>query len=98
MRGHEKALFLSQKHQRMTVRQIERLFKNLLRELGLDREGFTPHSLRHGFARAKLDDGVGLRQLQRLMDHASIRTTEEYLDAEEEELTEAMGRGVPEDA
>lgn len=93
---YEKALFLSQKHMRITVRQIERVFQDLLKALRLDREGYTPHSLRHGFARAKLDDGVGLRQLQRLMDHSSIRTTEEYLDADEEELTEAMGRGVKE--
>jgi site-specific recombinase XerD len=89
-------LFLSQKSHRITVRQIERILQGLWRELGLQREGYTPHSLRHGFARAKLDDGVGLRQLQRLMDHSSIRTTEEYLDADEEELTEAMGRGVKE--
>ena len=95
--GHEKALFLSQKRWRITVRQIERIFGELMRALGLGRAGYTPHSLRHGFARAKLDDGVGLRQLQRLLDHASIRTTEVYLDAEEEELTEAMGRGVPEE-
>lgn len=95
--AHAKALFLTQKHQRITVRQVERVFQNLLRECGLDREGYVPHSLRHGFARAKLDDGVGLRKLQKLLDHASIKTTETYLDADEEELTEAMGRGVEED-
>jgi hypothetical protein len=31
------------------------------------------------------------------MDHSSIKTTERYLDADEEELTEAMGRGVEEE-
>ena len=90
---HEKALFLNRNHARLSVRQIELLFHDLLKAIHLDREGYTPHSLRHGFARDKLDDGVGLRQLQRLMDHSSIRTTELYLDADEGELTAAMGRG-----
>lgn len=94
--GHEKALFLTQKRQRITVRQVERIFQARLKAVGLDREEYTPHSLRHGFARAKLDAGVGLRKLQKLLDHASLRTTEEYLDADEEELTEAMGRGLEE--
>ena len=93
----KKALFLSQKGTRITRQQVERLFKQLLIKCGLQNEGYVPHSLRHGFARQKLDDGVSLRKVQKLMDHSSIKTTERYLDAEEEELTEAMGRGVEED-
>ena len=47
---HGKALFLSQKRARITVRQIERIFQNLLKALSLDREGYTPHSLPSGTA------------------------------------------------
>lgn len=93
---NKKALFLSLKGTRITPRQVERLFKKLLKACALQNEGYVPHSLRHGFARQKLDSGVSLRKVQKLMDHASIKTTEQYLDADEEELTEAMGRGVEE--
>jgi len=93
----KKALFLSLKGTRITPRQVERLFKKLLKVCALQNEGYVPHSLRHGFARQKLDSGVSLRKVQKLMDHASIKTTEQYLDADEEELTEAMGKGVEED-
>jgi site-specific recombinase XerD len=74
-----------------TRRQVEIIFKQLLIKCGLQSEGYVPHSLRHGFARQKLDDGVSLRKVQRLLDHSSIKTTERYLDTDEEELTEAMG-------
>ena len=93
----KKALFLSKQGGRITRRQVEIIFKQLLIKCGLQSEGYVPHSLRHMFARQKLDDGVSLRKLQRLMDHTSIKTTEQYLDAEEDELTEAMGKGVEED-
>ncbi len=59
--------------------------KLLRRQLGLP-EYMTPHAFRHSFASHLLEEGANLRIIQDLLGHASLSTTQRYLEISEAEL------------
>jgi integrase/recombinase XerC len=56
---------------------IRRAVRNARRSMGLG-ERTTPHALRHSFATHLLGRGADLRQLQELLGHASLSSTQIY--------------------
>lgn len=51
-----------------------------------------PHMLRHSFATSLLAEGFNVREVQRLLRHADLRTTTIYLEIREQELAEKIRR------
>ena len=79
---NETALFLNHRGQQLTRQGLWLIIKSYAREVELTSE-VTPHTLRHSFAAHKLDSGSDLEEVQRLLGHANISTTQIYTQIEE---------------
>lgn len=73
----EKALFLNHRGQRLTRQGSWLIIKRYVEEVGIT-DKVTPHTLRHSFAAHKLSRGKSLQDIQKLLGHANISTTQVY--------------------
>jgi integrase/recombinase XerD len=73
----ERALFLNHRGQRLTRQGLWLIIKHYVDEVGIA-EDVTPHTLRHSFAAHKLSQGKSLQDIQKLLGHANISTTQIY--------------------
>ena len=73
----EQALFLNRRGKRLTRQGFWQIIKGYASRAGLG-DKVTPQTLRHSFARRKLQNGVELGQLQQLLGHAYISSTRIY--------------------
>jgi integrase/recombinase XerD len=75
----ERALFLNHRGQRLTRQGLWLIIKSYVQSTGLEVD-VTPHTLRHSFATHLLNGGADLREVQRLLGHANISTTQIYAE------------------
>lgn len=78
-------LFLSRSGKPMDRIMLWRLIKLYARRVGIDPK-ISPHALRHSFATHLLAGGADLRQVQEMLGHASIQTTQIYTHVEHSRL------------
>lgn len=89
-----KALFLNYKGTRITTRSVGRLIEKYIR-LCAGTHNISPHSLRHTFATHLLDQGAPLRDIQELLGHARLSTTQIYTQVSMEKMRAEYDRAHP---
>jgi len=72
----EPALFLNHRGNRLTRQGFWLILKSYAERAGIG--DITPHTLRHSFAAHALKHGIGLRDVQHMLGHVSISTTQVY--------------------
>lgn len=88
------ALFLNYQGTRITPRSVGRLIDKYIK-LCADIHSITPHSLRHTFATHLLDQGADLRDIQELLGHARLSTTQIYTQVSMEKMIEVYDKAHP---
>ena len=79
---------------RLGVRDIRRTLRAHARRAGIA-DRVHPHRLRHSYATHLLDMGADLREIQELLGHKSLSTTEKYTAVSVERLAEVYDRAHP---
>ena len=64
----------------LSTRSMRGLVKKWLKEIDLDSDRLSAHSLRHTFATQSLRNGATLQEVSTALGHTSIATTQIYLD------------------
>jgi integrase/recombinase XerD len=90
----ERALFLNNHGGGLTRQGLWFLVQHYAEVAGLA-SWVTPHTLRHTFATHLLEGGAELREVQQLLGHASITTTQIYTEVSSRRKREAYDRAHP---
>jgi site-specific recombinase XerD len=88
---HKPDLLADGEEMRLTTRSVQRIVDNYCRRARLPIK-ITPHGLRHSFATDLLFNGAGLRDVQEMLGHKSIATTQIYTHVTQPQLRKAHER------
>lgn len=91
---NETALFINRLGRPLTRQGLWLIVKEYAADAGIARR-VTPHTIRHSFATHLLDGGAGLREVQQLMGHTNIASTQIYTEVSTKRKREAYDRAHP---
>ncbi len=90
-KNSDKALFLSERKERISNRTVQYIVYKELQQAGLDSKKYSVHKLRHTAATLMYQYGnVDIRALQELLGHESISTTEIYTHVSNDQVRNAV--------
>jgi integrase/recombinase XerC len=87
-------LFLGARGGPLRARLVQASMARLRGQLGLP-DSATPHALRHAFATHLLQSGGDLRSIQELLGHASLSTTQRYMEIDPAHMIAVFSKAHP---
>jgi site-specific recombinase XerD len=90
--SEEKAVFLNRFKKRLSGRMVENIVKKYVRKAGIEKSKISPHKLRHTFATLLHMKDVDLLEIQALLGHTSITSTQIYTHTNPSKLKSAVGK------
>ena len=85
----EEVLFLNNRGKKLTRVMIFTNIKQAAQRAGIDKK-ISPHTFRHSFATHLLEGGANIRQVQELLGHENILTTEIYTHLDDSHLRQTL--------
>ncbi len=85
IKGWNEYLFINNHGTNLTRQAIFKMIQSLAKEKGIE-TSFSPHTLRHSFATHLLQNGANLRDIQEMLGHSSLSTTQIYTHVSTEKL------------
>lgn len=92
--GDVRNVFINQRGSALTDRSVRRLLDQYCRLAGINQK-VTPHTLRHSFATHMLNHGADLRDVQELLGHAHLATTQVYTHVSTARMIDVYRRAHP---
>ena len=92
--GSAEYVFLNQNGRRLSRVMIFTIIRQAAARAGITKT-ISPHTFRHSFATHLLAGGASIRQVQEMLGHESIATTEIYTHLERAQLEESLDRFHP---
>ena len=89
----EESVFLNNRGTKLTRVMIFTIIKQATKLAGIDKK-ISPHTLRHSFATHLLEGGADIRQVQELLGHENILTTEIYTHLDTTHLRETVQKHI----
>lgn len=87
----QKAMFVSKRGTRISDDMIQIIIKKLLMQAGIDTRVYSVHKLRHTAATLMYKYGhIDIRNLQLILGHQSVSTTQIYTHVDEQQLQDAV--------
>lgn len=93
-RSGEEIVFLNNRGGQLTRVMVFTILRNAALRAGIDKR-ISPHTFRHSFATHLIEGGAGIRQVQELLGHESILTTEIYTHLDSAHLRRTVEEHLP---